>query len=87
MRCHFGSRVPGVQSLTWILGELSAFLTKQYPSQNVENRIPGPLLELAMSKKCTPLWREARFQGKTSDVEIESMANLTNLTNLTNLAN
>ena len=24
----------------------------------------GPLLEVAMSKKCTPLWREAHFQGK-----------------------
>ena len=22
----------------------------------------GPLLEVAMSKKCTPLWREAHFQ-------------------------
>ena len=41
----------------------------------------GPLLEVAMSKKCTPLWREAHFQVKmyktpqrrttfrTSDVE------------------
>ena len=25
----------------------------------------GPLLEVAMSKKCTPLWREAHFQVKT----------------------
>ena len=25
----------------------------------------GPLLEVEMSKKCTPLWREARFQVKT----------------------
>ena len=24
----------------------------------------GPLLEVEMSKKCTPLWREAHFQGK-----------------------
>ena len=24
----------------------------------------GALLEVAMSKKCTPLWREARFQVK-----------------------
>ena len=24
----------------------------------------GPLLEVAMSKKCTPLWREAHFQVK-----------------------
>ena len=25
----------------------------------------GPLLEVAMSKKCTPLWREAHFQVKS----------------------
>ena len=25
---------------------------------------PGPLLEVEMSKKCTPLWREARFEVK-----------------------
>ena len=25
----------------------------------------GPLLYVAMSKKCTPLWREARFEGKS----------------------
>ena len=24
----------------------------------------GPLLEVAMSKKCMPLWREAHFQAK-----------------------
>ena len=24
----------------------------------------GPLLEVAMSKKCTPLWREAHFEVK-----------------------
>ena len=34
-------------------------------SQNVQNTPgPGPLLEVAMSKKCTPLWREAHFQVK-----------------------
>ena len=32
-----------------------------FPSQNA---IVGPLLEVAMSKKCTPLWREAHFQVK-----------------------
>ena len=25
----------------------------------------GPLLEVAMSQKCTPLWREAHFQVKS----------------------
>ena len=27
---------------------------------------PGPLLEVEMSKKCTPLWREAHFEVKMS---------------------
>ena len=29
-----------------------------------KHTIVGPLLEVAMSKKCTPLWREAHFQVK-----------------------
>ena len=35
-----------------------------FPSQNAQNTILGPLLEVSMSKKCTPLWREAHFQVK-----------------------
>ena len=36
-----------------------------FPSQNVQNtNIFAPLLEVQMSKKCTPLWREAHFQVK-----------------------
>ena len=35
-----------------------------FPSQNVQNTILGPLLEVQMSKKCMPLWREAHFQVK-----------------------
>ena len=36
-----------------------------FRSQNVKNtRGFGPLLEVEMSKKCTPLWREAHFQVK-----------------------
>ena len=34
-----------------------------FPSQNVQNTpCSGPLLEVEMSKKCTPLWREAHFE-------------------------
>ena len=33
-------------------------------SKCTKHRRSGPLLELAMSKKCTPLWREAHFQVK-----------------------
>ena len=37
-----------------------------FRSQNVEKpTIVGPLLEVQMSKKCTPLWREAHFQIKS----------------------
>ena len=39
-----------------------------FRSQNVQNTskhtIVGPLLEVEMSKKCTPLWREAHFEVK-----------------------
>ena len=34
-------------------------------SKCTKHTIVGPLLEVAMSKKCTPLWREAHFQVKT----------------------
>ena len=35
------------------------------PSQNVQKHtMLGPLLEVEMSKKCTPLWREAHFEVK-----------------------
>ena len=33
-------------------------------SKCTKHTIVGPLLEVEMSKKCTPLWREARFQVK-----------------------
>ena len=36
-----------------------------FASQNVtKHTMVGPLLEVEMSKKCTPLWREAHFQVK-----------------------
>ena len=33
-------------------------------SKCTEHTILGPLLEVEMSKKCAPLWREARFEVK-----------------------
>ena len=33
-------------------------------SKSTKHTILGPLLEVQMSKKCTPLWREAHFQVK-----------------------
>ena len=35
-----------------------------FRSQNVQNTMLGPLLEVQMSKKCTPLWREAHLEVK-----------------------
>ena len=35
-----------------------------FRSENVQNTGFGPLLEVEMSKKCTPLWREAHFEVK-----------------------
>ena len=34
-------------------------------SKCTKHTILGPLFEVAMSKKCTPLWREAHFQVKS----------------------
>ena len=34
-------------------------------SKCAKHTISGPLLEVEMSKKCTPLWREAHFEQKT----------------------
>ena len=36
----------------------------------------GPLLEVAMSKKCTPLWREAHFQVKSVTVKTDGLGPL-----------
>jgi len=37
-----------------------------FPSQNVQKHTTfGALLEVEMSKKCTPLWREAHFEVKS----------------------
>ena len=38
-----------------------------FPSQNAQSTpCSDSLLEVEMSKKCTPLWREARFQVKSA---------------------
>ena len=44
---------------------MHAFVARStFRSQNVQHTIVGPLLESEMSKKCMPLWREARFEVK-----------------------
>ena len=50
---------------SWDVEKVHAVVARStFPSQNVQNTILGPLLEVEMSKKCTPLWREAHFQVK-----------------------
>ena len=36
-----------------------------FGSKKAKNTTLGPLFEVEMSKKCTPLWRKAHFQVKT----------------------
>jgi len=57
VRTTFGSRD---------VEKVLAFVARStFRSQDVQN-IPflGPLLEVEMSEKCTPLWREAHFEVK-----------------------
>ena len=50
---------------SWDVKKVHAVVARStFPSQNVQNTSSGPLLEVEMSKKCTPLWREAHFQVK-----------------------
>ena len=51
---------------SWDVEKVHAVVARStFPSQNVQStpRV-GPLLEVEMSKKSTPLWREAHFQVK-----------------------
>ena len=50
---------------TWDVEKVHAVVARStFRSENVQNTIVGPLLEVEMSKKCTQLWREAHFQVK-----------------------
>ena len=52
---------------SWDVEKVHAVVARStFPSQNVQNT-PGSdtLLEVEMSKKCTPLWREAHFEVKS----------------------
>ena len=50
---------------SWDVEKVHAVVARStFWSQNVQNTMVGPLLEVARSKKCTPLWREAHFQVK-----------------------
>ena len=58
LRTTFGS---------WDVEKVHAVVARStFPSQNVQTLSFGPLLEVEMSKNCTPLWREAHFQVKMS---------------------
>ena len=50
---------------SWAVEKVHTVVARStFPSQNVQNTtyMFGPLLEVELSKKCTPLWREAHFQ-------------------------
>ena len=51
---------------SWDVEKVHAVVARStFPSQNVQNTQGfGPLLEVQMSKKCTPLWREGHFEVK-----------------------
>ena len=56
LRTTFGS---------WDVEKVHAVVARStFWSQNVQNTRFGPLLAVEMSKKCTPLWREAHFEVK-----------------------
>ena len=57
LRCRKSARRCGAKRST-----LGSHIWK---SKCTKHNILGPLLEVEMSKKCTPLWREAHFQVKT----------------------
>ena len=50
LRCRISARRCGAEHIS--------------KSKCTKHTMVGPLLEVAMSKKCTPLWREAHFQVK-----------------------
>ena len=50
---------------SWDVEKVHAVVARStFPSQCTKHLSFGPLLEVAMSIKCTPLWREAHFQVK-----------------------
>ena len=57
LRTTFGS---------WDVEKVHAVVERStFPSENVQKHtMVGPLLEVQISKKCTPLWHEAHFQVK-----------------------
>ena len=49
----------------WDVEKVHAVVARStFPSQNVQNTAASDHLEVAMSKKCTPLWRETHFDSK-----------------------
>ena len=60
-------KTPGARSTfgSWDIENAHAVVVQSISkSKCTKHTILGPLLEVQMSKKCTPLWREAHFQVK-----------------------
>ena len=65
---HFEVKMYKTHHSRTTFGSCDVVARSTFRSQHVQNTpfsdILGPLLEVAMSKKCTPLWREAHFEVK-----------------------
>ena len=47
-----------------VFGARSYHASEKFDMKSAKHTRSGPLLEVEMSKKCTPLWREAHFEVK-----------------------
>ena len=60
-----GSKSRLAKAARWEMKSCTPLCAKHISkSKCTKHTIVGPLLEVAMSKKCTPLWREAHFEVK-----------------------
>ena len=62
-------KTPGVRTTfgSWDVEKVHAVVARKHISKSkcTKHQGFGPLLEVQMSKKCTPLWREAHFEVKS----------------------
>ena len=64
LRCRKSARRCGARKLRCRKSARRCGAKHISKSKCTKHTIIGPLFEVAMSKKCTPLWREAHFQVK-----------------------
>ena len=61
---HFQVKMHKTHQLRTTFGSCNVEKVHAVVARSTKPTILGPLLEVEMSKKCTPLWREAHFQVK-----------------------